>query len=295
MGDDENGEYFYKFVGDRPWAQYIAEGESPLDHGTLYVAKFDAVGGGQWLPLVHGEAPFTVDNGWDDQAEVLIRTRMAADAVGATKLHRPEWATVHPKSGDVFLTLTNGTGNSAPVNSDRSTNPYGHIVRLHEENRDHTSLTFTWDIFAFAGDPQYDVTLEEDQTIFGSPDGIWCDPDGRLWIQTDISNSSQNLANKGYDRIGNNQMLVGNPRTGTIRRFLTGPRGCEITGVTMTPDQRTMFVNVQHPGESTTYWNNIYGAPSTANPTTVSTWPYGNRPRPATVVIRRTDGGVIGA
>lgn len=295
MGDDENGEYLYKFVGDQPWASYIAVGESPLDHGTLYVAKFDAVGGGQWLPLVHGEAPLTVGGGYADQADVLIRTRQAADAVGATKLHRPEWTAVHPKSGDVLVTLTNGTGNSAPVNSDRSTNPYGHIVRIHEDGRDHTTTTFTWDLYVVAGDSNYDSAVEADQPIFGSPDGLWCDPDGRIWIQTDISNSSQNLAARGYDRIGNNQMLVGNPRNGQIRRFMTGPRGCEVTGIATTPDQRTMFVNIQHPGESTTYWNNLFGAPTTANPSTVSTWPSGGRPRSATVVIRRTDGGVIGA
>ncbi|MBP9053772.1 MAG: DUF839 domain-containing protein, partial [Ilumatobacteraceae bacterium] len=108
----------------------------------------------------------------------------------------------------------------------------------------------------------------------------------------------QNLASRGYDNIGNNQMLVGDPATGEIRRFLTGPRGCELTGITITPDQRTMFVNIQHPGESTTYWNGLNGgAPTTANPTTVSTWPYheGRRPRPATVVIRKLDGGKIGS
>ena len=81
-----------------------------------------------------------------------------------------------------------------------------------------------------------------------------------MWIQTDISNSSQNLAARGYDGIGNNAMLAAVPETGEVRRFLTGPRGCEITGVIMTPDQRTMFVNVQHPGESTTFWNNQFGA-----------------------------------
>jgi hypothetical protein len=88
----------------------------------------------------------------------------------------------------------------------------------------------------------------------------------------------------------------GRPRcaTGELKRFLTGPRGCEITGIAMTPDRRTMFVNVQHPGESTTFWNNLFGAPTTANPSTVSCWPFGGRPRPATVVIRKTDGGKIG-
>lgn len=145
-----------------------------------------------------------------------------------------------------------------------------------------------------AGDPQYDATVPATQALFGSPDGIWCDYDGRLWIQTDISNSAQNRADRGYDRIANNQMLAADPATGEIKRFLTGPRGCEITGVHTTPDGRTMFVNVQHPGESTSYWNGLNGTPSTANPTTVSSWPYGTRARPATVVVRKLDGGVIG-
>ena len=296
-GDDENGDYLYKFVGSAPWRQVRARGQSPLDHGTLYVAKFDADGGGTWLPLVHGVGALTIANGWADQADVLIRTRMAADAVGATRLHRPEWVAVHPHSREVFVTLTNGSGNNAPVNSNRASNPYGHIVRFREANNDDTS--FAWDIFLLAGDPAYDPNVPADQPIFGSPDGIWVDGSGIVWIQTDISNSSQNLANRGYDRIGNNAMLAADPVTNEVRRFMTGPRGCEITGVTMTPDQRTMFVNIQHPGESTTYWNSQFGAPSTANPSTVSNWPYGNasnprRPRPATVVIRKVDGGRIG-
>lgn len=298
-GDDENGDYLYKFVGSAPWRQVRAKGQSPLDHGTLYVAKFDADGGGTWLPLVHGVGPLTTANGWVDQADVLIRTRMAADAVGATRLHRPEWVAVHPHSGEVFVTLTNGSGNNSPVNSNRANNPYGHIVRFREANNDDTE--FQWDIFLLAGDPAYDPNVPADQPIFGSPDGLWVDDSGIVWIQTDISNSSQNLASRGYDRIGNNAMLAANPVTGEVRRFLTGPRGCEITGVTMTPDQRTMFVNIQHPGESTTYWNTLNGgSPTTAIPHRVSTWPFGSasnprRPRPATVVIRKLDGGRIGS
>ena len=145
-----------------------------------------------------------------------------------------------------------------------------------------------------AGDPAYDPSVQLDPAdIFGSPDGLWFDPDGRLWIQTDISNSSQNLASRGYDRIGNNQMLAADPTTGEIRRFLVGPRGCEITGVITTPDQRTMFVNVQHPGETSAAW----GTPTPANPRAVSNWPDfdpDGRPRSATVVIRKRDGGVLG-
>jgi secreted PhoX family phosphatase len=291
-GDDENGDYFYKFVGSQPWRKLRAKGQSPLDHGTLYVAKFGADGSGEWLPLVHGQGALSVDNGWRDQADVLIRTRMAADAVGATRLHRPEWVAANPKTGEVYVTLTNGSGSSAPVNSGRDPNPYGHIVRFVEDETSDTR--FEWDIFLLAGDPAYDASVPAEQTLFGSPDGLWVDDDGRVWVQTDISNSSQNLAARGYDHIGNNQMLVADPHTRDVRRFLVGPRGCEITGITATPDQRTLFVNVQHPGESTTFWNAQFGAPSTTSPSSVSSWPFGGRPRPATVVIRKLDGGKIG-
>jgi secreted PhoX family phosphatase len=294
-GDDENGDYLYKFVSAAPWRLMRSLGRSPLDHGVLYVAKFADDGTGVWLPLVHGEGALTTANGWADQADVLIRTRMAADAVGATRLHRPEWVAVHPHTKEVFFTLTNGSGNSSAVNSGRNPNPYGHIVRLRETKDDATRTTFDWNVFILAGDPAYDPAVPATQPVFGSPDGIWIDPDGLVWIQTDISNSSQNLASRGYDNIKNNQMLAANPETGEVRRFLTGPRGCEITGVITTPDQRTMFVNVQHPGESTTFWNNLNGSPSPANPTTVSSWPFGGRPRPATVVIRKLDGGKIGS
>jgi secreted PhoX family phosphatase len=291
-GDDENGEYLYKFVGSAPWRRLRARGLSPLDEGTLYVARFSADGTGEWLPLAHGVGPLTTANGWADQADVLIRTRMAADAVGATRLHRPEWVAVHPHTGEVFVTLTNGSGNGAPVNSGRDPNPYGHIVRFTESRTSDTA--FEWDLFLLAGDPALDPAVPADQPAFGSPDGLWVDPGGILWIQTDISNSSQNLASRGYAAIGNNQMLAACPETGEVKRFLTGPRGCEITGVVTTPDQRTMFVNVQHPGESTSFWNAQFGAPTTASPSTVSSWPYGGRARPATLVIRKLDGGRIG-
>ncbi|HUF99935.1 MAG TPA: alkaline phosphatase PhoX, partial [Ilumatobacter sp.] len=301
-GDDENGDYLYKFVGNAPWRQLRARGKSPLDEGTLYVAKFNSDGSGAWLPLVHGAGPLTPTNGFVDQADVLIRTRMSADAVGATRLHRPEWVGVNSKTGDVFVTLTNGSGNGSAVNSDRDPNPYGHIVRFHEVGNIHNPTSFAWDVFLFAGDPAYPAVagpnVPSDQPAFGSPDGIWVDPDGLVWIQTDISNSSQNLASRSYDNIGNNQMLVANPDTGEVKRFLTGPRGCEVTGVITTPDQTTMFVNIQHPGESTTFWNGQFGAPSTANPSTVSNWPDhqpNGRPRSATLVIRKLDGGKIGS
>lgn len=292
-GDDENGDYVYKFVGSAPWRQLRAHGLSPLDHGTLYVARFNEDGSGEWLPLVHGTGVLTVANGWADQADVLIRTRLAADALGATRLHRPEWVSVHPKTQDVYVTLTNGSGNNAAVNSNRATNPYGHIIRWTEARNSDTA--FNWEVFLLAGDPAYDAAVPPDQPVFGSPDGIWVDDDGILWIQTDISNGSQHRPESGYDNIGNNQMLAADTKTGEVKRFLTGPRGCEITGVITTPDKRTMFINVQHPGESTTFWNAQFGAPSVSNPSAISSWPFGGRPRPATVVIRKLDGGKIGS
>jgi uncharacterized protein len=291
-GDDQDGEYLYKFVGAKPWRQLRAQRQSPLDHGVLHVARFDEKGHGSWVPLVHGQGALTTANGWADQADVLLRTRQAADAVGATKLDRPEWVAVHPRSGDVFVTLTNGSS-GAPV-STRNPNPYGQILRLREARGDNAAAAFDWDIFILAGDPLYDPLVKlEVADIFGSPDGLAVDDDGRLWIETDISNSSQRRADRGYDRIGNNQMLAADPLTGEIRRFLTGPNGCEITGITFTPDQETMFVNIQHPGEATT----AIGVPTPANPRAVSNWPDfdpAGRPRAATVVIRKEGGGKIG-
>jgi hypothetical protein len=293
-GDDENGEYVYKFVSNGPWQAQFAQGQHPLDHGRLYVARFNGDGTGEWLLLEHGNGPLTAANGWADQADVLLRTRQAADALGATRCHRPEWVAENALTQDVYVTFTNGTGNNSPVNSGRDPNPYGHIVRLREPGGDHRLTTFEWSIFLLAGDNFYDPLVPAAQSIFGSPDGLWFDPDGRMWIQTDISNSSQNRADRGYDRIANNAMLAADPATGELRRFLTGPRGAEITGVVLSLDRRTMFVNVQHPGESTTYWNGLFGAPTTANPSTVSSWPFNGRPRSATLAIRKLDGGIIG-
>lgn len=290
-GDDENQDYVYKFVGSERWDRVRKSGRSPLDVGTLYVATFDDDGTGTWLPLVHGQGPLTTGNGFADQGDVMLRTRQAADAVGATKLARPEWVAVDERTKDVYLTLTNGDNNSGEVNP-RDPNPYGSVVRWQEAGGDNRALTFGWEIFLLAGDPTVDpTTTVPDEDRFGSPDGIWADPDGRIWIQTDISNGSQRAG--GYRRVGNNMMLVADPATREVRRFLTGPNGCEITGCITTPDQRTMFVNVQHPGEATT----TIGRPTPQNPRAVSSWPdfdAAGRPRSATVVITKDDAGVIG-
>lgn len=281
MGDDTQFDYFYKFVGAEPIAKARRAGRSPLDEGTLYVARFDEDGSGRWLPLVHGEPGLTVADGFADQAEVLIHTRLAADAVGATPMDRPEWCTVQPGTGAVYFTCTNNTARTETVDAanPRLNNRFGHIMKI-DENGNPSAVRFDWDIFLLAGDEASGATVPPDQA-FGSPDGLWFDAVGRLWILTDGTQPQVDGANQ------NNQMLVADTRRGDIRRFLVGPPRCEITGITATPDGRSLFVNIQHPGDT--------GTPE--NPRASSSWPdYSptGRPRSATIVITREDGGVVG-
>lgn len=302
MGDDERFEYVYKFVSRDRYIAGKSDTTSLLDHGTLYVAHFADDGSGRWLPLRHGErypnGALDATNGFASQGDVAIRCRQAADIAGATKMDRPEWIAVHPKTGEVYVTLTNNVkrGTDGATGTDtanpRSANIFGHIVRWREAGNDAAAERFAWDIFALAGDPQ---AADESKrgTIkgdgYGSPDGVWFDPGGRLWIQTDVSTS---VLNKGdYANLGNNQMLVADVKAGETRRFLTGPKGCELTGITTTPDGKTLFVNIQHPGETASERSDP-GAP-----TAVSAWPAnqfatatGGRPRSATLVITRRDG-----
>jgi secreted PhoX family phosphatase len=279
-GDDQVNEYVYKFVSSANWQSLRARGRSPLDEGTLYVARFDDDGSGQWLPLLHGRGPLTGANGFADQGDVLVKTRLAASAVGATRMDRPEWATVDANTGMVYLTLTNNTSAAKVENAanPRTPNRWGHIIRWEEAGGDHAATTFRWDLFLVAGQGRSsgDGSTVADDDAFGSPDGLWADPDGRVWIQTDGSQPTG----------ANDQMLAANPyRTDEagapeVRRFLTGVRNCEVTGVVTTPDQRTMFVNIQHPGEGGgSTWPRIGGITT---------------PRSATVIVTKDDGGVIG-
>ena len=292
-GDDSRFEYIYKFVSRRPFDAATADG-SLLDEGTLYVARFNDDGSGEWLALAPGQNGLTPENGFADLADILVNTRSAADHVGATKMDRPEWGAVDPQTGDVYFTLTNNTrraeGDEHPANP-RANNSFGHIIRWQEEGT-HAGERFAWDLFVLAGDQDDSRDLAGnalvEDNIFASPDGLWIDADRRVWIQTDISESEMNTGI--YEVFGNNQMLVANPETGEIKRFLTGPVGQEITGVVTTPDQRTMFVNVQHPGATTT-------EEAFAEGRFTSHWPQGGSaiPRSATLVITREDGGIIGA
>ena len=257
----------------------------PIKRTALYVARFDASGKGEWRALdIHDkkfqQACKAAGVSFADQGEVLINTRLAADVVGATKMDRPEWGAVNPDNGEVYFTLTNNSARtSADAANPRPANVFGHIIRWRELSKDYAGRQFAWSLFMLAG-PETDSIgpngkpLTADNRL-ASPDGLWFDEEGRLWIQTDMSGSQ--LSSGPF---GNNQMLVAEPRTGELKRFLVGPVGAEVTGITATPDFRTLFVNIQHPGEGSTATNLL------------STWPDGpgQRPRSATVIITREDG-----
>ncbi len=292
MGDDQRNDYIYKFVSDNTYRKG-GDNSSLLDAGRLYVARFDDgdtaddfMGTGQWILLDKSDNPtLSADTSFTSQAEVLIHARLAADAVGATKMDRPEWVSVHPATGEVYVTLTNNNKRTTPdaVNP-RANNIYGQIVRWREADSDAAATRFEWDIFVLAGNPikhtdrndlaSGSANITADNT-FNSPDGLAFDSHGRLWIQTDgkYSNSGD------YEGQGNNQMLCADPVSKEIRRFLTGPKECEVTGIAFTPDSKTLFINIQHPGEAGD-----------------SHWPDGGTaiPRSATVIITKDDGGVIG-
>ena len=295
MGDDQANDYIYKFVSDGTFQPgNRVHNANLLDRGKLYVAKFkdgatsgDFMGTGEWLLLDKDVNPVLRDDpGFVNQAAVLVHARLAADKLGATKMDRPEWVTVHPSTGEVYVTLTNHSGRTQTDDANpRANNVYGQIVRWREHGNDASASTFEWDIFVLAGNPvahpdrsdlrsgSANVTPDNH---FNSPDGLAFDKFGRLWIETDGNYSNA----KAFAGQGNNQMLVADPLTREIRRFLVGPKECEITGIAFTPDSKTLFVNIQHPGEEGD-----------------SHWPEGGQamPRSATLIITKNDGGVIGS
>ena len=349
MGDDAQNEYVYKFVSSAVWAtadatatDRLAVGDKYLDSGTLYVAKLNADGSGQWLPLVFGQNGLNASNTtypFANQADVLVNARLAADALGATKMDRPEWTAVNPANGEMYLTLTNNSSRT-PVTTDAPNpraytdpkvnggsaargNANGHVIRLREAGDTSEATSFTWDIYAFGSGSDLDpanINLSglDDTNDFSSPDGLWFSLPSNiggqtrplLWIQTDDG---------AYTDVTNCMMLVGIPgavgdggtrtvsnalgtatsnvttRVGAapganLKRILVGPKECEITGIHSTPDGRSVFVNIQHPGEN-------------GNPANItSSWPASQggapatpvRPRSSTIVITRTDGGIVG-
>ncbi len=303
-GEDARFEYIYKFVSrDKiaPGGGGLTKSQANrdlLDHGTLFVGRFDADGSGRWLPLTHGPGPLTAANGFADQGEVLIKARQASDLLGATKMDRPEWLAIDPHSGWVYCTLTNnssrGQANQPGVDAanPRANNTMGQIIRW-KDAEDFDGGSFNWNLLALAGDPANNRPEAKGNIkgdIYGCPDGIAFDKRGVLWIQTDVH--ATQMYQGEFKGIGNNQMLACDPATGETRRFLTGPTNCEITGCTFTPDSTTVFINIQHPGETPT------DRSDPREPSKFSNWPDytpNGRPRSATVAIRKKDGGIIGS
>ncbi len=255
MGDDERGEFLYRFVSDGRHAEG-GDNRNLLDSGRLYAARFADTGRGRWVELVP-EA-----TGMSSLAEICVHTRMAASTVGATTMDRPEWISANPNRAEVYCCLTNNKhrgkkpnkgGDATPVGgpNPRAGNLYGQIVRWRPDGGNHLAPGFSWDLYVVAGNPTVHSGANAGSdnvnpgNMFNSPDGLAFDSNGMLWIQTD-----GNYGNKdGFRGQGNNQMLVGDPATGEIRRFMVGPKEFEITGITWSADRRTLFVGVQHPGE----------------------------------------------
>lgn len=287
MGDDERGEFMYRWVSNDV---YVPGGDTStlLVDGILSVAVFEDDMTGRWQPLT----PATTGM---DAAHIAVFTRMAASKVGATTMDRPEWIAVHPNASEAYCCLTNNSrrgalnddgtvrtnagGDPMSVNAvnPRETNNFGQIVRWRPEGGDHGADAFVWDLYVMAGNP----TVAEGANagtaninagnLFNSPDGMQIDSTGLIWIQTDGDDSNEG----DFAGMGNNQMLAGDPVTGRIERFLTGPNGAEVTGLTWSSDRRTMFVGIQHPG---------------------SNWPdgEGKLPRSAVITVTRDDGGLVG-
>lgn len=339
MGCDARGEYIYKFVSSEKWdpadaqaRNRLAAGDKYLDSGALFVARFNADGTGEWLELSPKNPAIAAYKGFDfkTQADICVFTRLAADAVGATKMDRPEWTGVNPKNGEVYITLTNNSARTAATvdaanpraysdmkaGKEQKGNVHGHIVRLAEPTP--AEAKFRWDIYLFASEADADkatINLSNlsNQNDLSSPDGLVFSPaTGICWIQTDDGAYTDKthcmLLAAMPGQVGDGAAVklkagdkeittyAGKPQTpATLRRFLVGPRGAEITGITETPDGRAIFVNIQHAGENTRMAD-------VNDPTKYeSQWPgnagygAGQRPRSATVVITRNDGGVIGS
>ena len=392
MGCDSRGEYIYKFVSKKLWvesdanpADRMATGASYMDEGTIYGAKFNADGTGTWVkcdlsnPAVAAGVPVSALNPdgykFDNLADICVNTRLAAGAAGATRMDRPEWTAVNPRTGEIYITCTENpdrgnigtTNNNIPMADVDAANPRywadskgitsqnaaavpfqrgnvnGHIMRIREKGDDASAESFSWDIYLFGAQAvadagfddvnwQANVNLSKLSPLndLSKPDGCWFSKaSGILWIETDdntftdqsnamllaavpgitgdggartVVNQASGSPNRAVTDSKSVVTYAGKPMNDTIfKRFMTAPTGAEITGVAESPDGKTLFVNVQHPGENTTaagFTAGIFESNWPANGSGLAA-AYGaggasGRPRSATVMITRNDGGVIG-
>jgi secreted PhoX family phosphatase len=299
-GNDEHFDYVYKFV-TRSAANpdNRAANRDLFDEGTLYAARYNADGTGEWLPLVHGQGPLTAANGFNSQADVLIETRRAGDLLGATKMDRPEDVEANPKTSKVYVILTSNERrkeNEVDAANPRVKNRFGHIIEMTPQDGDHAAVKFTWEILVKCGDPAMatvGATFSSATTKdgwFGMPDNCVIDGEGRLWIATDGNSDRDTGRSDGLWALE----TEGEARA-TSKLFFRCPAGAELCGPVFTPDGETLFVAVQHPGDDGPKWK-AFGRLSTfEDPST--RWPdfeHAMPPRPAVVAITKRGGGKIG-
>jgi secreted PhoX family phosphatase len=291
-GDDQAFEYLYRFVSRE---RYDPKKPNPdlLDEGTLSVARFteDKV---RWLPLVHGEGPLTAANGFSSQGDVVLEARRAADLVGATPMDRPEEVEFNPINGRAYVMLTqNKDREEANAANPRAPNAHGHVLELIApggpgDKADHAAPEYAWEFVLIAGNPKEPGSGTRyhpgTEVWMSSPDNCAFDPRGRLWIATDQGWEGQ--ARTGIPD-GVFALDVDGPGRALVKLFYSVPRGAEVCGPEFTPDGKTLFVSVQHPGEE---GDSTFDDPSTR-------WPdfsAGVPPRPSVVAITKDDGGLIG-
>ncbi|MEV0435784.1 MULTISPECIES: PhoX family protein [Nocardia] len=307
-GDDERFDYMYKFVSAKKvqpgvGASSMRHNMTILDEGTLYVAKLTGdhaaeidgsgkvptggfTGKGEWIRLLEtgadGKGKSFVDG--MSAEEVAVFTRLAGDKVGATKMDRPEDFETNPKTGKVYVALTNNTkrgeeGKPGPDEANpRKLNKNGQVLELTDN---HTGTEFTWTLLLVCGDPAAADTYfsgfdKSKVSPISCPDNLAFDPYGNLWISTDGN------ALKSND--GLFAVVLDGPNRGETKQFLTVPRGGETCGPIITEKQ--VIVSVQHPGES--------DDATVDKP--LSNWPDGGttQPRPSVAVVWKKNGGRIG-
>jgi len=303
MGDDQRFEYLYKFVtAGKVDPQDRAANRDLLDEGTLYVARFEEDGSGTWRPLTHDANGLNAANGFSSQADVLIEARRAADILGATPLDRPEDVQPNPLTGKVYVSLTNNskrTADKVDAVNPRADNLWGQIVEITPKNDDHGADSFTWTLLVTCGDP----TKPEEKAKwtaattadgwFACPDNLAVDGKGRLWVATDQGDEWSQTSGAAD---GVFALETDGAGRGTSRRFFRVPVGAEMCGPCFTPDTKTLFVAVQHPGaDGTKDFKGFKRASTFDDPAT--RWPDftpGMPPRPSVVAIRDKKGGPIG-
>ena len=289
MGDDQRFEYIYRFVsrdqyrpGDR------AHNLSLLDRGELSVAEFTESGTVIWNPMVWGTGMHVPANGFASPADVVLDMRRAADLAGATPMDRPEEIKVSPVTGHVFAVLTNNTRRTmheVDRANPRASNRHGHILELIAPHNDHSAREYRWETFMLAGNPgneadgaRYHAGVTGNGW-FSNPDNCSFDRAGNLWIATDGFND-EGIADGIWVSV------TQGPDRALPRHFLRAPRGAEICSPCFTPDYKTMFCSVQHPGERSSF-----DRPSTRWPDFDDRLP----PRPAVIAVTHDQGREIGS